>query len=74
MGTETWNYDHFDTMIVKVCNHIKKVLILTVEGNGKNDLIETKPGKNFANLDLPLVFNIDTPPAFTSELDTASKM
>ena len=51
---ETWNQGHLDDMIEKVCKRIQKVLVLIVEGKGKNDLVETKRGKKFADLDLPI--------------------
>ena len=33
---------------------LQKVLVLIIEAKGKNDLVETKRGKKFANLDLPI--------------------
>ena len=51
---ETWNQGHLDDMIEKVCKRIQKVLVLIVEGKGKNDLFKTKRDKKFADLDLPI--------------------
>ena len=51
---DIWNQGHLDDMIEKVCKQIQKVLVLIVEGKGKNDLVETKRGKKFADLDLPI--------------------
>ena len=51
---DTWNHGHLDDMITKVFNRLRNVLVLIVEGKGKNDLVETKRGKNFYMLDLPI--------------------
>ena len=48
-------------MITKVFNRLRNVLVLIVEANGKNDLVETKRGKNFYMLDLPIDLTEDTP-------------
>ena len=39
---DTWNNGHLDEMITKVFLRLKKVLVLIVEANGKNDLVEQK--------------------------------
>ena len=39
-------------MLTKVYKRLSKVLVLIMEGNGGNDLVETKRGKKFTNLDL----------------------
>ena len=41
-------------MITKVCNRLKNVLVLIVEGNGGNELVESKRGNRFRNLDLSI--------------------
>ena len=71
---QTWNHGHLDTMIAKVCKRIEKVLVLIVEGKGKNDLVETKRGKKFADLDLPLHFSTETLPALADEPHTAPEL
>ena len=50
----TWNNGHLDTVIANVFNRLKKVLVLIIEADGGNDLVESKHGKKFANLDLPV--------------------
>ena len=64
---ETWNQGHLDCMIEKVCNRIQKVLVLIVEGKGKNDLVETKRGKKIADLDLPIDLTVDDAPVLLDE-------
>ena len=51
---DTWNHGHLDDMITKVFNRLRNVLVLIDEAKGKNDLVETKRGKNFYMLDLPI--------------------
>ena len=51
---------HLDTMIVKVFDRLKRGLVLIVEAKGVHDLVETKRGKHFANLDLPIDLTNDT--------------
>ena len=69
---DTWNHGHLDTMIAKVCKRIEKVLVLIIEGKGKNDLVETKRGKKFADLDLPFDFTTTViQPALADEPHTA---
>ena len=41
-------------MITKVFDRLRNILVLIVEAKGKNDLVETKRGKNFYKLDLPI--------------------
>ena len=41
-------------MITCVFDQLNKVLVLIVKTKGKNDLVETKRGKNFATLNLPI--------------------
>ena len=41
-------------MTTKVFNRLKNVLVLIVEGNGGNELVESKGGKKFRNLDLSI--------------------
>ena len=73
---QTWNHGHLDTMIAKVCKRIEKVLVLIVEGKGKgkNDLVEAKRGKKFADLDLPVHFSSETLPALADETTTAPEL
>ena len=61
---QTWNNGHLDFMIEKVFKRLQKVLVLIVEAKGKNDLVETKRGKKFANLDLPINLMTDKPDLF----------
>ena len=51
---DTWNHAHLNDMITKVFDRLRNVLVLIVEVKGKNDLVETKRGKNFYKLDLPI--------------------
>ena len=72
---DTWNHGHLDTMIAKVCKRIEKVLVLIIEGKGKNDLVETKRGKKFADLDLPSDFStVNILPALADEPHTAPEL
>jgi len=41
-------------MITRVFDRLQNVLVLIAEAKGKNDLVETKRGKNFYLLDLPI--------------------
>ena len=50
---DTWDNGHLDEVITKVFERLRNVLVLIHEANGKNDLVETKRGKKFRNLDLP---------------------
>ena len=52
----TWSEGHLDELITKVFGRLRNVLVLIVEGQGSNDLVETKQGKRFRNLDLPQEF------------------
>ena len=49
---ETWEKGKLNEVITKVFNRLKIVLILIIEVNGGNELVETKRGKGFCNLDL----------------------
>ena len=49
----TWNNGYLDDIITNVFNRIQNVLSLIIEANGGNDLVETKRGKKFRNMDLP---------------------
>ena len=49
---ETWEKGELNEVITKVFNRLKKVLVLIIEGDGGNELVETKRGKGFCNLDL----------------------
>ena len=51
---ETWEKGKLNELITKVFNRLKNVLVLIVEGNGGNELVESKRGKKFRNLDLPI--------------------
>ena len=48
---EVWNSDKLDNMINNVFTRLTKVLVLIIDGEGKNDLVEDKRGKKFKNLD-----------------------
>ena len=45
---------HLDKMMTRVLNKLRKVLVLPADAKGKTDLLETKRGKSFARLDLPI--------------------
>ena len=52
---------------------MNKVLVLIVEAKGKNDLVETKRGKKWASLDLPIDLTneddtVDVPESSSFEL------
>ena len=49
---ETWEKKELNEVIMKVFYHLKIVLILITECDGGNELVETKCGKGFCNLDL----------------------
>ena len=49
---ETWEKGKLKEVITKVFNRLKIVLALIIEGDGGNELVETKLGKGFCNLDL----------------------
>ena len=51
---DTWNNGHLEEMITKVLLCLKRVLLLIIEANGKNDLVEKKRDQKYANLDLPI--------------------
>ena len=48
-----------DIVINKVWKRLTNVLVLITKGNESNDLVETKRGKQFQNLDLDEVFLLD---------------
>ena len=48
----TWDNNDLDEMITKVYKRLKKVFVLIKMANGGNDLVETKRGKKFKNLDM----------------------
>ena len=51
---ETWANGHLDKVIEKVFDRLKRVLVLIAEAKGKNNLMETKQGKKFQDLDLTI--------------------
>ena len=69
---QTWTSQEtatsLNSVIGKVWGRLRNVLVLIVEGKGGNDLVETKRGKKFRNLDLPAEFlaaknpNLNDPP------------
>ena len=56
----TWNNGHLDNVIASVFKRLQKVLVLIIEAKGKNDLVETKRGKKFVDLDLPIDLTSDS--------------
>lgn len=54
---ETWKTGKLDIAIKNVFGRLKKVLVLIIEGEGSNDLVETKRGKKTVSEDLPPVSN-----------------
>ena len=48
---ETWEKGELNEVITKVFNRLKIFLVLIIEGDGGNELVETKRGKGFCNLD-----------------------
>jgi len=65
---QTWNEGHLDEMIMKVYKRLKKVIVLIAELKGKNDLVETKRGKKFQDLDLPIDLMGDDTPELVAKL------
>ena len=54
---ETWNNDADVTDVINsVWNRLRNVLALIVEGGGGNELVETKRGKKFRNLEVSQEF------------------
>ena len=51
---ETWEKGKLNELITKVFNRLKNVLVLIVEGNGGNELVESKRGKTISNVDLSI--------------------
>ena len=48
----SWNNRNLSTALSKVFERLKRVLCLIVEGNGKNDLVESKRGKKEPDRDI----------------------
>jgi len=59
-------------VIEKVWMRLKNVLVLIIEGRGSNDLVETKRGKKFRNLDMPVGFLESTTETRTSVTENNS--
>ena len=55
---ETWNEGNLDQSITSVFNRLQRVLVLLVEANGKSNLVETKRGKMYKNMNLPEHFDL----------------
>ena len=53
----TWRYRHLGPVIVKVFDCLEKVVILINEGEGGNDLVETKRGKKHADITFGFTLN-----------------
>ena len=51
---ETQEKGELNEVITKVFNRLKIILVLIIEGDGGNELVETKRGKGFCNLDLTI--------------------
>lgn len=49
---EIWKKRELNELMTKVFNRLKIFFIFIVEGNGENELVESKRGKRFHNLDL----------------------
>lgn len=49
---ESWETQDMTHILGNIFNRLKKVMALIVDGNGSNDLVETKRGKKFRVLDL----------------------
>ena len=58
---ETWTNGHLNTMITSVFKRLRNVLVMIHEAKGKNDLVETKRGKKFRDLDLPVLLDEPVP-------------
>ena len=58
---DAWTNGHLNTMITSVFKQLKNVLVMINEAKGKNDLVETKRGKKFRDLDLPIDFTYEEP-------------
>ena len=48
----TWEKGELNKVITKVFNRLKIVLVSSIEDDDENELVETKHGKGFCNLDL----------------------
>ena len=48
---DVWRTTEISRILTNVFDRMKKVLVLIVEAEGKNDLVETKRGKRFRSLD-----------------------
>ena len=58
---DTWNnYNKLQDVIGRVWGRLRNVLVLVKEGNGGNDKVETKRGKEFRKFDLPETIPIGT--------------
>ena len=55
----TWNDGHLDDCICKIFNRLERVLILTNEGEGGNDLVESKRGKSNKDIKFDYELNSD---------------
>ena len=49
---EMWKIGNLNELITKSFNCLMNVLVLIVEGNGRNEFVETKRGKRLRTLDL----------------------
>ena len=49
---KTWEKGKLNEVITKVFNFLKIVLVLIIECDGGSELVETKRGNGFCNLDL----------------------
>ena len=70
---KAWDGGCVDEAIGKVWGRLKNVLALVKEGNGGNDLVETKRGKRYRGLDLTpdfLAGNETATPAVTTTAST----
>ena len=51
---ETLEMGKLNELIAKVYNRLKNFLVLIVKDNGENELVESKRGKTFCNLDMSI--------------------
>lgn len=65
---DTLNHGYLNVSITKVFDRLRNVLVLVVKAKGRNNLVETKGGKNFNKLDLLIDLTTELD-AYTSELD-----
>ena len=67
---QTWDDGYLDQNIENVFKRLHKVLVLIVEGNGSNDLVESKRGVKNKNIKLPdTLANDHSPEATTSDIN-----